>query len=76
MSRQTDLIDDPVRRMAINRWMDRFLNDVRQGKLEKLSLKRTQRDNCNKILTLTEIGAHHRGNQPKVQGCGRRGSRR
>lgn len=22
-----DLIDDPIRRMAINRWMDRFLND-------------------------------------------------
>lgn len=77
---QTDLIDDPLRRMSINRWMDRFLNDVGQSQLEKHSFKKNGKKNpdnhCNESLTPTEIGAHHRGNQPQVQGSGRRGGRR
>lgn len=74
VSRQIDLIDDPIRRMAINRWMDRFLNDVGHSSLEKhsLALRRTNDDddNCNTTLALAEIGADHCGDQPPVPGRG------
>lgn len=59
--------------MGITKWMDRFLNDVR------VAIESVQRMNQVAICSLVqkkltvrchsaEIGAHHRGHQPQVQG--------
>lgn len=73
MPLQTDLVDDPVRRMSINRWMDHFLNNVGQKPAGKIEFREFSGD---ETLTLTEIGADHRGDQPQVQGRGGGGGRR